>query len=163
MPHGIPKVRPPQWSIDYLSPRTCWYNPQAHGDTALTFHPWVFKGIVFPRCRCFTATPTEGYPRGGEFVGRISGRDQKLEGASNTKFRQDRAVKSIIPYVLCGLYCFRWWSGDLLFGGGPCPSLYSLGGTRLHGSPSRLQVQKSYPSTFRVLFYHLRLVLLLYE
>jgi hypothetical protein len=23
-------------------------------------------------CRCFTATPTEGYPRGGEFVGRVS-------------------------------------------------------------------------------------------
>jgi hypothetical protein len=25
-------------------------------------------------CRCFTATPTEGYPRGGEFVGRVSPR-----------------------------------------------------------------------------------------
>jgi hypothetical protein len=23
-------------------------------------------------CRCFTATPTEGYPQGGEFVGRVS-------------------------------------------------------------------------------------------
>jgi hypothetical protein len=22
-------------------------------------------------CRCFTATPTEGYPQGGEFVGRV--------------------------------------------------------------------------------------------
>jgi hypothetical protein len=25
-------------------------------------------------CWCFTATPTEGYPRGGEFVGRVSPR-----------------------------------------------------------------------------------------
>jgi hypothetical protein len=25
-------------------------------------------------CRCFTVTPTEGYPRGGEFVGRVSPR-----------------------------------------------------------------------------------------
>jgi hypothetical protein len=25
-------------------------------------------------CRCFTATPTEGYPQGGEFVGRVSSR-----------------------------------------------------------------------------------------
>jgi hypothetical protein len=23
-------------------------------------------------CRCFTATPTEKYPQGGEFVGRVS-------------------------------------------------------------------------------------------
>jgi hypothetical protein len=27
-------------------------------------------------CRCFTATPTEGYPRGGEFVGRVSPRSR---------------------------------------------------------------------------------------
>jgi hypothetical protein len=26
--------------------------------------------------RCFTATPTEGYPRGGEFVGRVSPRSE---------------------------------------------------------------------------------------
>jgi hypothetical protein len=25
-------------------------------------------------CRYFTATPTEGYPRGGEFIGRVSPR-----------------------------------------------------------------------------------------
>jgi hypothetical protein len=25
-------------------------------------------------CRCFTATPIEGYPRGGEFIGRVSPR-----------------------------------------------------------------------------------------
>jgi hypothetical protein len=25
-------------------------------------------------CRCFTTTPTEGYPRGGEFVGTVSSR-----------------------------------------------------------------------------------------
>jgi hypothetical protein len=41
--------------------------------------------------------------------------------------------------------------------------LYIVWGTRLHGSSSRIQAQKSYPSTFRVVFYHLRLVLLLYE
>jgi hypothetical protein len=27
-------------------------------------------------CRCFTTTPTEGYPRGGEFVGRVSLRSE---------------------------------------------------------------------------------------
>jgi hypothetical protein len=26
--------------------------------------------------RCFTATPTEGYPRGGEFVSRLSPRSE---------------------------------------------------------------------------------------
>jgi hypothetical protein len=29
-------------------------------------------------CRCFTATPTEGYPRGGEFVGRVLPRSGTL-------------------------------------------------------------------------------------
>jgi hypothetical protein len=28
------------------------------------------------RCRYFTATPTEGYPRGGEFAGRMSPRSE---------------------------------------------------------------------------------------
>jgi hypothetical protein len=28
-------------------------------------------------------------------------RDQELEGARNTKFRQVRTAESIIPYVLC--------------------------------------------------------------
>jgi hypothetical protein len=37
-------------------------------------------------CWYFTATPTEGYPRGGEFVGGCR-RDQELKGARNIKFR----------------------------------------------------------------------------
>jgi hypothetical protein len=37
-------------------------------------------------CCYFTATPTEGYPRGGEFVGGCR-RDQELKGARNIKFR----------------------------------------------------------------------------
>jgi hypothetical protein len=39
-----------------------------------------------------------------------------LEGARNTKFRQVRASESVIPYILCGLNCLRWWPGDLLSG-----------------------------------------------
>jgi hypothetical protein len=35
-------------------------------------------------------------------------RDQELEGARNIKFRQVQAAESVIPYVLCGLYCLRW-------------------------------------------------------
>jgi hypothetical protein len=58
-------------------------------------------------CRCFTTTPTEGYPRGGEFVGRVSPRSG-LEGIRNTRFRQVRTTESVIPYVLCGLYCLMW-------------------------------------------------------
>jgi hypothetical protein len=78
--------------------------------------------------RCFTATPTEGYPWGGEFVGRVR-RDQKLEGARNTKFRQVRAAESLRS--LRGLYCLRCWSGWswVIFPleGGHYPPLYSLG------------------------------------
>jgi hypothetical protein len=49
--------------------------------------------------------PTEGYTEGGRFwVGWR--RDQELEGASNTRFRQVRAAICVIPYVLFGgLYC----------------------------------------------------------
>jgi hypothetical protein len=35
-------------------------------------------------------------------------RDQELEGARNTRFRQVQAAESVIPYVLCGLYCLGW-------------------------------------------------------
>jgi hypothetical protein len=54
---------------------------------------------------CFTATPIEGYPRGDEFVGRVSPRlgTRRCKGAQG--FRQVWANKSVIPYVLCGLYC----------------------------------------------------------
>jgi hypothetical protein len=35
-------------------------------------------------------------------------RDQELEGARNTKLRQVRVVKRVIPYVLYGgLYCLK--------------------------------------------------------
>jgi hypothetical protein len=35
-------------------------------------------------------------------------RDQELEGARNTWFRQVWATESVIPNVLCGLYFLRW-------------------------------------------------------
>jgi hypothetical protein len=35
-------------------------------------------------------------------------RDQELEGARNTRFKQIRATESVIPYILCGLYFLRW-------------------------------------------------------
>jgi hypothetical protein len=31
--------------------------------------------------------------------------DQELERARNTRFRRVRATESVIPYILCGLYC----------------------------------------------------------
>jgi hypothetical protein len=53
-------------------------------------------------------------------------RDQELEGARNTKLREVRAVRCIIPYVLYGdLYCL--WSRMIqrsCFERGPCPPLY---------------------------------------
>jgi hypothetical protein len=97
---------------------------------------------LFCLCACLSALlvrPKGGRPRGARVVSvfyRHTHRgipprcrqDRKHEGARNTKIRQVRATESIIPYVFCGLYCLRWWMGDLLFGGGPCPSLYSLRG-----------------------------------
>jgi hypothetical protein len=55
----------------------------------------------------FNRLPTEGYAQGGKFW--VSGhRDQKLEGARNTKLRQVRPAKRVTPYVLYGgLYCLR--------------------------------------------------------
>jgi hypothetical protein len=55
-------------------------------------------------CRCFTATPTEGYPQGGEFLGRVSLRLGTRRCKGTQGFRQVRAAKSVIPYNLCGLY-----------------------------------------------------------
>ena len=48
-----------------------------------------------------------GIPLGGTlFV--EDHRDQEHDGASNTGFRQIRAVSYVIPYILCGgLYCLR--------------------------------------------------------
>jgi hypothetical protein len=56
-------------------------------------------------CRCFTTTPTEGYPRGGEFVGRVSPRSETRRCKGTQGFRQVQAAESVIPYVLSGLYC----------------------------------------------------------
>jgi hypothetical protein len=75
-------------------------------------------------CRCFTTTPTEGYPRGGEFVGRVSPRSETRRCKGTQGFRQVQAAESVIPYVLSGLYCLWWWLSPR----GPCPPLYSLGG-----------------------------------
>jgi hypothetical protein len=56
-------------------------------------------------CRCFTACPPRGIPEVVSFRYWYR-RDQELEGASNTRFRQVQAVMCIIPYVLFGgLYC----------------------------------------------------------
>jgi hypothetical protein len=53
----------------------------------------------------FNRLPTEGYSQGGKFWVRRY-RDQKLEGARNTKLRQVRAARCVTPYVLYGdLYC----------------------------------------------------------
>jgi hypothetical protein len=53
----------------------------------------------------FNRLPTEGYTQGGKFWVR-GRRDQELEGARNTKFRQVRAARCVTPYVLYGgLYC----------------------------------------------------------
>jgi hypothetical protein len=57
------------------------------------------------KCRCFTATPTKGYPRGCEFVGRVSTRSETRRCKGTQDFRKVRAAESVIPYILCGLYC----------------------------------------------------------
>jgi hypothetical protein len=55
----------------------------------------------------FNRLPTEGYTQGGKFWVRER-RDQKLEGTRNTKLRQVRTTRCVIPYVLYGgLYCLR--------------------------------------------------------
>jgi hypothetical protein len=53
----------------------------------------------------FIRLPTEGYTQGGRFwVGMR--RDQELEGADNTRFRQVQAAICVMPYILYdGLYC----------------------------------------------------------
>jgi hypothetical protein len=53
----------------------------------------------------FIGLPTEGYTQGGRFWVGVR-RDQELEGADNTRFRQVQAAICVIPYVLYGgLYC----------------------------------------------------------
>jgi hypothetical protein len=70
----------------------------------------------------FYRLPTERYTQGGKFWVR-SRRDHELEGARNTKFRQVRAARCVIPYVLlyC-LWCRMIWRS--CFERGPCPPLY---------------------------------------
>jgi hypothetical protein len=46
-----------------------------------------------------------GIPRGGEFVGRVLLRLGTRRCKGTQGFRQVRATESVIPYVLCGLYC----------------------------------------------------------
>jgi hypothetical protein len=56
-------------------------------------------------------------------------RDQELEGADNTRFRQVQAAICVMPYVLYdSLYCL-----DLGFEGVPARP-YISGGTGLHES-----------------------------
>jgi hypothetical protein len=55
-------------------------------------------------------------------------RDQELEGADNTGFRQVQAAICVMPYVLYdGLYCLDVDLVILVFKGGPCPPLYIWG------------------------------------
>jgi hypothetical protein len=53
----------------------------------------------------FIQLPIEGYTQGGRFWVRMR-RDQELEGADNTRFRQVQTAICVMPYVLYdGLYC----------------------------------------------------------
>jgi hypothetical protein len=81
----------------------------------------------------FIRLPTEGYTQGGRFwVGMRQ--DQELEGEDNTRFRQVRAAKCVMPYVLYdGLYCLDVDRVILCFEGVPARP-YISGGTGLHES-----------------------------
>jgi hypothetical protein len=61
-------------------------------------------------------------------------RDQELEGANNTRFRQVQAVICVMPYVLYdGLYCLDVDLVVFCFEGVPAHP-YISGGTGLHES-----------------------------
>jgi hypothetical protein len=81
----------------------------------------------------FIRLPTEGYAQGGKFwVGMR--RDQELEGADNTRFRQVQAAICVMPYVLYdGLYCLDVDLVILVLQGVPARP-YITGGTGLHES-----------------------------
>jgi hypothetical protein len=74
----------------------------------------VVGTVLVTRMRCwghplrvsgFIRLPTEGYTQGGRFWVGVR-RDQELEGADNTRFRQVQAAICVMPYVLYnGLYC----------------------------------------------------------
>jgi hypothetical protein len=96
----------------------------------------------------FIRLPTEGYTQGGRFwVGMR--RDQELEGADNTRFRQVQAAICVMPYVMYdGLYCL---DVDLviLVLRGSLPALIYPGGQG-YMNPSLILAQEPYSSTTRV-------------
>jgi hypothetical protein len=76
-------------------------------------------------------------------------RDQELEGADNTRFRQVQAAICVMPYVLYdGLYCL---DVDLviLVLRGSLPALIYPGGQG-YMNPSLILAQEPYSSTTRV-------------
>jgi hypothetical protein len=75
----------------------------------------------------FIRLPTEGYSQGGRFwVGMR--RDQELEGADNTRFRQVQAAICVVPYVLYnGLYCLDVDLVILVLKGSLPPLIYTGG------------------------------------
>jgi hypothetical protein len=86
-------------------------------------------------------------------------RDQELEGARNTRFRQVWAAESIMSYVVCIIL-----GGDRVIScleGVPVRP-YIARRIGLHGSLSWVQAQESYPNTSRIISYRVRLVSLLY-
>jgi hypothetical protein len=96
----------------------------------------------------FIRLPTEGYTQGGRFLVGMC-RDQELEGADNTRFRQVQAAICVMPYVLYdGLYCL---DVDLVifFLRGSLPALIYPGG-QSYMNPSLILAQESYSSTTRV-------------
>jgi hypothetical protein len=81
----------------------------------------------------FIRLPTEGYTQGGRFSVGMR-RDQELEGADNTRFRQVQAAICVMPYVLYdSLYCLDIDLVILYFEGVPAHP-YISGGTGLHES-----------------------------
>jgi hypothetical protein len=93
----------------------------------------------------FIRLPTEGYTQGGRFwVGMH--RDQELEGADNTRFRQVQAAICIMPYVLYdGLYCLDVDLVILVLRGSLPALIYP--GAQGYMNPSLILAQEPYSST----------------
>jgi len=89
-----------------------------------------------------------GIPRSrGLIAGSL--RDWEHDGSSNTLFRQIRAARYVIPYVLLGgLYCLRVRWCVMLWRGSYPPSLIKAGGIGLHEILDRYEPK----SPSRVLF-----------
>jgi hypothetical protein len=74
-------------------------------------------------------------------------RDQELEGARNTRLRQVRAARCVIPYVLYGgLYCLGCRCCVL---NGSLPPLIYLGGQG-YMNPSPILAKESYPNIIQI-------------